>query len=421
MDAVAASASEQQPARDQKRHNGIPVLAASMVLVLSALGWQLMGAGVVVHFLVLLSGIAIGALFRKSAVDRRDSAADRAAATAAAAAGARTTAGAIAGDGTPASSNDGGLATLASGQESLIPSLLSNTATTGGVSSAGGATAASSPLNWVGETMEGSINWLCGNNNNNNNGRKSSAEQSNGRRATAVRGNRRRSRSTGGGGAASPTSPSADGTGMARSAATSPARGAAGPRRAAEADALPALGAGLVPQEQQGLAPAAPARSRLWSRTFGGGAGGGTQQQQQQQQPTAEGFADAYDGDDSVEDDDDGGTDGDESLRLRGVAAGGVGDWLVGAGLGDTRRVLHFKYVGEVQQHRNCVRCLFFWMACSPVLVEGRGGGDSEAHTYTYTTQPAFCRDVQSIRPRYAQSSQKWRTLCLYSGPARME
>lgn len=332
MDDTAASTSEQPPARDQKRHNGIPVLAASVVLVGSALGWQLMGAGVVVHFLVLLSGIAIGTLFRQGSVDRAG-AAERA--TAAAAAGGRASAtGAASVDGTPASGNDGGLATPAGGQhESPVPSFLSNTETGGGFSSAaaGGATP-SSPLHWVGETMEGSINWLRGNKNINNsigNGRKTSAAQSrNGRRPTT--GNRRRSTSTGG---ATPTSPTADETVMAvRSAATSPTPAAA---RRAEADALPPLDAG-VPQEQQGQVPPPPARSRLWSRTFGGGGGSGSGTvQQQQQRPTGEGFGtDAYDGDDSVEDDD--GTDGEESLQLRGASAG-VGDWLVGAGLGDTR------------------------------------------------------------------------------------
>lgn len=316
MDAAAAAAPEQPP-RDQKRHNGVPVLAASAVLVLSALGWQLMGAGVVVHFLVLLSGIAIGALFRQGSVDR-DGAADEAAAAAAAAAGSRTSgSGSIASDGSPANSNNGA-ATPASGQEeSLTPSFLSNTAATGGLSSTTPRATASSPLHWVGETMEGSINWLCGNN---GNGRKaSSTAQDNGRGSI---GGRRRSRSTGGG---SPSSPAGgDEIVTARSAATSPAR--PGVRRA-ECDALPALGAG-IPQEKQGQAPPPPARSRLWSRTFGA-AGSGVM-------PTAEGFpTDAYDGDDSVEDDE-GGTDGDDSsLRLRGAA--GMGDWLVGAGLGDTR------------------------------------------------------------------------------------
>lgn len=317
MDATSAS---EQPASDQKKHNGIPVLAASVVLVFSALGWQLMGAGVVVHFLVLLSGIAIGALFRQSAV-RRDAAADRATAATATAAAARTiAAGATASDVPPANGNDGGLPTPASGQESLIPSFLSNAALTCGMSSTAGA----SPLHWVGETMEGSINWLCGNNNDGNGRKTAAAEQSNGRGSTE---GRRRSRSTGGG---SPSIAAVDETAavLARSAATSPAR-AGGVRRAGSDAALPALGAG-IPQEQQGQAPP-PARSRLWSRTFGA-AGSGVQ-------PPPEGFGkDAYDGDDSVEEEDDGegGTDGDEeSLRLRGAA--GMGDWLVGAGLGDTR------------------------------------------------------------------------------------
>lgn len=317
---MEASASE-QPARDQKRHNGIPVLAASIVLVVLALGWKLMGAGVVVHFVVLLIGITIGAAsFRQSAVGR-DGVAEIATTAAAGAAGVMTIDnGAGAGDGAPVSSNDCVQDTPAGGQESLILSFLANTATTiSGASSAGGAPA--SPLHWVGETMEGSINWLCGNN---GNGRRTAAaaaaaEHSNGR-GSAV-GGRRRSRSTGGGlptGPAGSEQDTAVAAVVARSAATSPAR-------RAETGALPPLGAG-IPQQGQ-----APARSRLWSRTFGRGAGTGVQQP-----PLAEGSAtDARDGDDSssVDGDDEGGTDEDESSRLR----GGAGDWLVGTGLGDTR------------------------------------------------------------------------------------
>lgn len=364
MDAASASA-PQQPAREHKRHNGTPVLAVSSVLVLSALGWQLMGAGVVVHFLVLLSGIAIGALFRQSAFDRRHGASDRAtapvAATAAAAAAAAAgDSGASAGEGTPVSSNGGGPASPPSGQqESLIPSLLLNTTTAtggGGVSSAAGATA-SFPLHWVGETMEGSINWLCGN----GNGRKTAtaaeaAEQSNGGRSSV--GGRRRSRSTGGASPTTSRAAAAVAPATARSAATSPARD--GALRRAETDTLlPARrggAGGAIPQEQQQEQAPPPPRSRLWSRTFGVAAAGSGMQQQQ---PTAEGFAtDAYDGDDSVEDNE---TDGDESsLRSRGAAAG-VGDWLVGAGLGDTRYYL-LQYAGSTScscRHGNNVGHIF--------------------------------------------------------------
>lgn len=167
------------------------------------------------------------------------------------------------------------------------------------------APATASPLNWVGETVEGSISWLRG----------SCSER--------TRAGRRRSRSTGGallgtegdnGGAISAaTSPGASGGRASSNAAVSPTGFPLDFGRAAEValGALPTLGAG-IPQGQFG-------RSRVWSRTFGSGgvaAGGG-----------GDSGGDDLDGDESV----------DTEPEREAAVGGGGGDWLVGAGMGDER------------------------------------------------------------------------------------
>lgn len=182
-----------------------------------------------------------------------------------------------------------------------------------------------SPIHWVGETVEGSLNWLRGG---------VAASSSNG----AV--GRRRSRSMGG-----PLLLGTEGTvSGAGSAATSPGGsigrggGNASPasgrrigfgRAAAEAAlgrALPVLGAG-IPQGQL-------ARARAWSRTFGSGGQQGLSSPPAVARAGARGGGglaiDAYDGDGSMDGDGGRGGGGD-----RGMRAGG--DWLVGAGMGDER------------------------------------------------------------------------------------
>ncbi|CAM9416658.1 unnamed protein product, partial [Scytosiphon promiscuus] len=47
----------------ERGHNGTPVLLVSIVLVISAFAWQLIGAGALVHMLVLALGILVGAFF----------------------------------------------------------------------------------------------------------------------------------------------------------------------------------------------------------------------------------------------------------------------------------------------------------------------------------------------------------------------
>lgn len=299
---MEVAADETASARE-KRHNGIPVLAASVILVVSAIGWKLIGAGVVVHFVVLMSGVLLGVLFQQRSPHHVP--AGHAAAATAPGGARRGAADVVAGVSAPASSNDSGLTASADGQEPLDPPVGGG----GGGGSSTGATA--SPLNWVGETVEGSINWLRGSNN--TGGRRpaaaaaaAAAEQSGW--APSSGGSRRRSRSTSLLSNAAAAG-SADDTPVTRSAATSPTP-----------DALPHLGAG-IPQGQ----PAA--RLRVWSRTFGAGA----------QAQAAAAAGDAYDDDESVEDGEDGEdvtADGGESSRVGGSAGA---DWLVGTGLGDTR------------------------------------------------------------------------------------
>ncbi len=307
---MEVAADEATPA-GEKRHNGVPVLAASVILLASAIGWKLIGAGVVVHFVVLMLGVLLGVLFQQR--NPHHVPAGHAAAAAAAMPGGtrRGTADAVAGGIAPETSNDSGLTASADGQEPFVPAGGGG----GGGGGRGGAStgATASPLHWVGETVEGSINWLRGGSN--AGGRRSAgtataAEQS-GWAPSA--GGRRRSRSTSllsnaaGAGAD-------DDTPVSRSAATSPTP-----------DALPHLGAG-IPQGQP------TARSRVWSRTFGAGAP--TQAAAAASAAAGEGLGlDAYDDEDSANEGD-GTDDGDESSRLRGSMGA---EWLVGAGLGDTR------------------------------------------------------------------------------------
>eukprot|EP00904_Undaria_pinnatifida_P007547 jgi/Undpi1/3922/HiC_scaffold_16.g07290.m1 len=229
------------------------------VLAASALAWHLMGAGIVMHFFVLLNYLA---------------------------------------------------ANIDAGGSGSVPSQLHSSRT-------------ASPIHWVGETVEGSLNWLRGG---------VAASSSNG----AV--GRRRSRSMGG-----PLLLGTEGTvSGAGSAATSPGGsigrggGNASPasgrrigfgRAAAEAAlgrALPVLGAG-IPQGQL-------ARARAWSRTFGSGGQQGLSSPPAVARAGARGGGglaiDAYDGDGSMDGDGGRGGGGD-----RGMRAGG--DWLVGAGMGD--------------------------------------------------------------------------------------
>jgi len=302
-------AADEATSAGEKRHNGIPVLAASIILVGSSIGWQLMGAGVVVHFVVLMLGVLLGVLLQKHSPHHAPASHAAAAAAVAPGGASRGAADDAAGNIAPASSYDSGpTASAADGEESIVPS---SGGGGGGGGSSTGATA--SPLHWVGETVEGSINWLRGSNN------------TGGQRATAVAGEqsgwassvggRRRSRSTSILSNAAAGTVAAD-TPVTRSAATSPTPDALLRRSGAEGP--PPLGAG-IPQWQPN------ARSRVWSRTFGAGT-------QATAAAAGQGLGlDAYDGDDSVEDEGDG---TDESSRLRGSAGA---DWLVGAGLGDTR------------------------------------------------------------------------------------
>ena len=237
----------------EKKHNGIAVLAACAALVGSAMGWQLIGAGVVVHLVVLIFGVLLGALFRHVPDGH--------------AAAATSRGDAVADDIAPImSGSDGGPATASADEEHLVPSsYLSNGGASSGGSSSGssaGATSTSPPLHWVG-------------------------------------------------GEATPPPPTPAGL------------------RTAEFYAPPQLGAGIPRRTQQVRRPLA--RSRACSRrTPLGGAGGGSAQATARE---AGGRAvDAYDGDDSVEDE----GEGTDDSRLRGSA--GAADWLVGAGFGDTTR-----------------------------------------------------------------------------------
>lgn len=309
--------------KKKTRHNGVPVVAASVVLVVSAFVWNLLGAGAAVHLLVLVLGILLGALFQKSS-SLVDSGPTQGAAAAAESEGRGTASDAAAAG--RAIGNGGSLPAAANGQQahphtngssnsssSRVPSSIN---ASGGSSCPTRAATAASPLHWVGETMEGSINWLRGN----NGCRAAAAER--GSEAAEIVGNRRRTRSAGGSSLRRRASGGGGGGGgTSASAATSPTTGISplgfGSRAAAASSALPPLGAGIPHAQQE-----RQQRSRVWSRTYGGGGGGNAT-------AAAAVASNGFDDDSSMDDEAAAGRTGDE-LR-------GGGDWLVGAGLGDTR------------------------------------------------------------------------------------
>ncbi|CAM9656128.1 unnamed protein product, partial [Ectocarpus sp. 13 AM-2016] len=275
--------------KKKTRHNGVPVVAASVVLVGSVFVWKLLGAGAALHLLVLVLGILLGALFQKSssfvdggptqraaeAEGRGGTDSDAAAAAAAAAATSTSAAGgrAIGNGGSPSAAVNGQQAHphTNGSSSSRVPSSVN---ASGGSSCPARAATASSPLHWVGETMEGSINWLRG-----NNGCTEAAAEGGGGSAGGTVGNRRRTRSAGGSSLrrrASGDGGGGGGGGTSASAATSPTTGISplgfGSRTvAAASSALPPLGAGIphARQERQ-------QRSSVWSRTYGGGGGNAT-------------------------------------------------------------------------------------------------------------------------------------------------
>ncbi|CAN0125188.1 unnamed protein product, partial [Ectocarpus sp. 12 AP-2014] len=268
--------------KKKTRHNGVPVVATSVVLVASAFVWKLLGAGAALHLLVLVLGILLGVLFQKSSSFVDGGPTQRAAeaegrGTDSDAAAAATGAGAAGGR---AIGNGGSPSDAANGQQahphtdgsssSRVPSSINPS---GGSSCPARAATASSPLYWVGETMEGSINWLRG-----NNGCTAAAAERGSESAGGTVGNRRRTRSAGGSSLRRRASGDGGGGGggTSASAATSPTTGISplgfGSRAvAAASSALPPLGAGIphARQERQ-------QRSRVWSMTYGGGDGGGT-------------------------------------------------------------------------------------------------------------------------------------------------
>lgn len=356
VDAGSGSSSTGTDKREG-RHNGTPVLVVSVVLVVSAFAWQLIGAGVLVHILVLALGILVGALFHPRPTPADGPAAARATA-AETAAGRSTHAGAPSRSGTPANGTDSPAAAAAAAAVdsrieplpptiytggSIVPSLFGGG---GGASFSG--PAAASPLHWVGETVEGSINWLRGSNNNNSNngecGNVAAGQQgsSNGHGATGDRRRRRRSRGSAGGGGASDPDGEAGGA-FSSSGPTTPTTGAAA---RFGTGALPPLGEGIPHAQQQQQQQQPPTRARAWSRTLGLAGNGG-----QAAATATAGDAlsmDAYDGDDSVDEGDE-----DEAGLLRGAVGAGAEDWMVGAGLGDTR--------WETRERRKTRICL-----CSP-------------------------------------------------------
>lgn len=189
--------------------------------------------------------------------------------------------------------------------------------------------ATASPLSWVSGTVGGSISWLRGSNCNN-------VSDGGGRPGHVAPAGRRRSSSQGGprvsveldAAPSAATTPGGSGNTNSNNnnsnSASSPNGFSVGFRR----EALPALGAGIPQGRSQQPAVVAssaatvPARLRAWSRTFGGGSGGGDDGA-----PAEAGHflgMDAYDGDDSVENEDENGS-------------AGRGDWMVGAGPGDDR------------------------------------------------------------------------------------
>ncbi|CAM9416584.1 unnamed protein product, partial [Scytosiphon promiscuus] len=236
----------------------------------------------------------------------------------------RSTAASAAADGRnePAPPNDD---RTGSGGGSIVPSLLG-----GGGSSSG---PAASPLHWVGETVEGSFNWLRGNHGGECG---ATAEQQSGNAQGSTgdqRRRRRRTRSTDRNGAltlpASASDPDAEGSAFSSSAATTPTAAGAAARFGTESTGgLPPLGEGIPHGQEAQQQPSA--RARAWSRTFGLAGGGGQAAAAGSATTAADALSmDAYDGDESVD-------DGEESALLRGATRAGAGDWMVGAGLGDT-------------------------------------------------------------------------------------
>lgn len=268
------------------------ILASVAVVAMATLAFQLIGTSVVAHFVVLLF---YGAVFCAMGVLLGSPAAPAPTPAAALIAPSDT-------DRRSANNNGSVPNGLAASRESApAPVPLA------------------SPLNWVGETVEGSINWLRFGGD--ASGVESRAGPRDGRLAVPARA---RSASAGGpllsaagneggGGGSAMSSPNVGGGrggGGANDASPSGFPRGFG-RAAAEAalGALPALGAG-IPQG---------ARSRVWSRTFGGGVGGST-----------------VGGDDDESEGEDGAGAG-TSVEDSSVVDRAGGDWIVGAGTVDGR------------------------------------------------------------------------------------
>lgn len=342
--------------RKRKMAAGSSLLVASVAIVAtSALACQLMGRGVIVHFLVLMCYgavfLSLGAFLVRPAPPpppppprQTGALGDHHPATAGASAFP------LRGDGRPPRSASGTRNTTRGARNGLA--VVNREGSSSSVFHSSSATA--SPLSWVGETVEGSINWLRGNSGVNE------------RRRGRSRAGRRRSKSAGGallgterhidGGESAATSPGGVGGNGGGAAtdnnASSPNGFPMGFGRVAAGGALgalPTLGAG-IPQGQL-------ARSRVWSRTFGSGG----QATSATGREGAGATSNDHGGDESV----DTGPDGETG---RGGGVGAPGDWLVGASLGDDRCVRERR--GGLFE-RPCVWCVCLFVWCGSW--EGRG------------------------------------------------
>lgn len=315
----------------ENRKIGPKVVAAFTVFAASYVAFELIGKGVVVHFLVLVlyGGVflTLGAVFLgkqqegSSSLRGEGTSGNLATNGTALAVNARAAeAGAPALEGTaggPAVSPKGDPAALAE------PPLYSSSP-----SSSQRQQRLSTSLNWVGETVEGSVNWLRGGGYNSG-GSYNSGGGGRHRRQHP----RERSRSDGGGAGVRGNAPSAGGeSNGGDSAATSP--GGAGLESGTDYGAgYPILGLGraaaATAEAAIGHTQRQLGRARGWSRTFGaagvGGAADGS---------VGGGVAVLEDDDDgsSLDDNpvDDGTNDGDGSRA-------GAADWMVGVGMGDER------------------------------------------------------------------------------------
>lgn len=289
------------------------LMAFVFVVLTSTLAFQLNGKSILVHFVVLLAYgalfCAVGAIFfgkQQEGDNRNSNNINMTMAAVGIAGGFRATNGATAAAAAPAENGH-------TSQQQALPNSSNrgnNTQPTAG---------SGSTFNWVGETVEGSVNWLRG-----AGGYASNSGAGSGGASPQISSRGTRERSSSDGSAGIVGSWGADIGNGGGSAATSPGGrvGSGGGYGSSEPGAgFPIIGFGraaaATAEAAFGHTQRHLRRARGWSRTLGGGGGRNG----------------------SVVDGDDGGSSGDD-MDAGDEAAGGGAEWMVGVGMGDGRCVM---------------------------------------------------------------------------------